>query len=451
MTDMESQQFKNAVASEAVFAVEHRTRVLAHVGPDAFTDQDFLEQEPNTWTHTTSREYTSPEVQVAKRCHGFHLELLKLDTTPVSTHYQLIHYDVPILDPETHQVKIKGLVQQEMSLNVKAVRERYPAETHSVLMACAGTGRGNQKLRLWAHVPWGPDSIGCSKWTGCSLADILKDAGPLDGATQVIFTGADKGVEGGKVQYFQRSLSLEDAMKGHCMICYEQNGQPLTPAHGAPLRLIVPGWYGMASVKWLTSIEIVQGGWWGHQMDAYSFKTVHDDPKAVPLKQLPVRALMVPPGCPEFVSRTRLVSPGMVRVEGKAWAGAVELDRVEFSSDNGTTWQACVLGEKNGSFGWASWHVDWQAEEGTTTVLCCRAFDKGGRNQDLPSDEMFNYGSFGSTQPQQVYTKVSSLIDEEGAEMDFTSEYKAARNDLRGESDMSQEHMEALYRAPGSQ
>ena len=112
----------------------------------------------------------------------------------------------------------------------------------------------------------------------------------------MVFTGADKGVEGGKVQHFQRSLSLEDAMKGHVLLCYQMNGEDLTPAHGFPIRLIVPGWYGMASVKWLTSIEVVSSGWWGYQMDAYSFKRVGNDPNAIPLQRLPVRALMVPPG-----------------------------------------------------------------------------------------------------------------------------------------------------------
>merc|ERR1719229_618322 len=157
-----------------------------------------------------------------------------------------------------------------------------------------------QQKRFWTHVPWGPDSFGCAKWTGCSLAVLL---------------------------------------------AYQMNGQDLTPAHGAPLRIIVPGWYGMASVKWLTSIEVTAGGWWGQQMDAYSFKRTARDTEAVPLQQLPVRALMAPPGCPEFVSRTRLVSPGTVHIEGRAWSGAVDLDRVDFSSDNGRSWQPAVLGQ----------------------------------------------------------------------------------------------------------
>lgn len=438
-----------AAAEEATLAVQHRAAVLAHVGPGAFSAREQQELEPDDWMHTTGRDnFTAAEVQIGKRCHGFHMELLRQEQTPVGSHYLLIHYDVPVL-PKAHTLRLHGLVQKELRLSLADVRAR-PAETTPVLMACAGTGRSLQKRRLWAHAPWGPDSIGCARWTGCSLAEVLREAGPLPEAAQVIFTGADRGVEKGEVQFFQRSLSLEDAMRGHVLLAYQMNGEDLTPAHGAPMRIIVPGWYGMASVKWLTSIEVTAGGWWGCQMDSYSFKRTSKDPEAVPCRQLPVRALMAPPGYPEFVSRVRLVPPGATRVEGRAWAGAVDLERVEFSSDNGCTWLAAELGGKNGPFGWAPWHFDWGATEGTH-VLCCRAFDVAGRSQDSFSDEMFNWGSFGSTQPQQVYVKVTAAINEPGSSIDLTNEQKAAKTELVPQTGLTQELVDALYGAPGSQ
>ena len=401
----ETLSFVQAAESEAKRAKIHRTKVQDHVGSGRYDANKFMQDDPDDWKHTDGRDnYTSAEVQIGKRCHGFHMELLKLDVTPTTSHYKLIHYDVPILEP-SHKVQVKGLVSNPLSFNLSDLKKRK-AETHPVLMACAGTGRSQQKKRYWTHAPWGPDSIGCSLWTGCSLADVLREAGVLEGATQVIFTGADRGVEGGQVQNFQRALSIEDAMKGHVMLCYEMNGQELTPAHGYPIRIIVPGWYGMASVKWLTTIEVVKGWWWGYQMDAYSFKRTANDPNAIPLQQLPVRALMAPPGFPDFVSRTRICPPGKVRIEGKAWAGSVPIDRVEFSDDNGKSWREAALKEKNGSYGWASWFVDWDAVDGTTAILCCRAFDKEGRSQDRLGTEIFNYASFGCTQPQQVYVKV---------------------------------------------
>ena len=273
-----------------------------------------------------------------------------------------------------------------------------------------------------------------------------------EGAKKVIFTGADKGVEGNRVQHFQRCLSIEEAMKGHVLVCWAMNGEDLSPAHGAPIRLIVPGWYGMASVKWLTSIEVTaDASWWGYQMDAYSFKRTAEDPNAVPLTQLAVRALMAPPGFPDFVSRTRVVHPGVQEIVGKAWAGAAGLDRVEFSSDNGETWERAELEEKNGPFGWAAWKAKWNALEGETAVLCCRAFDCQGRGQDRLGTEIFNYASFGCTQPQQVYCRVDARIDTPGADIDLTSEQKAAKTALLQESGLSVEHAQALYQAPGSQ
>jgi len=447
----ETPRFLAAAASEARRAVESRRANLAHVGPDVFSAEAHGALEPDDWRHTDKRDDITPaELQLAKRCHGAHLEMLRQDTTPVGSHYLLIHYDVPNLDAKTHTVRVHGLVDQELELTMADIRSR-PAQTHPVLMACAGIGRMALKSRLWTHVPWGPDAFGCAKWTGCSLADLLREAGIKEGATQVIFTGADKGVEAGKVQHFQRSLSIDDALLGHCLICWQMNGQDLVPAHGAPIRLIVPGWYGMASVKWLKSIEVVAGGWWGHQMEAYSFRRAADDPHMVPLQQLPPRALMAPPGCPDFFSRARAVPPGPHEVVGRAWAGAVDLQGVEFSSDGGETWTAAVLEPKNGAFGWARWHATWTAPESGTFVLSCRAVDREGRSQDPESDDQFNWTSMGCTQPQKVYIRVEPGVVEDGSAIDFEREQRAAKVSLLGNAGLDPIWVEALYRSPGGQ
>eukprot|EP00913_Durusdinium_trenchii_P013309 g12492.t1 len=344
-------------------------------------------------------------------------------------------------------VALGSRLPQELSVSLSEIKGR-PASTQAVLMACAGTGRMSTKHRppatgrgvFWTHVPWGVDSFGCAKWTGCSLAELLREAGLKDGAKQVIFTGADKGVEAGKVQYYQRSLSVEDALRGHVMLVYEMNGEPLKPAHGFPLRLIVPGWYGMASVKWLTKIEVVEGPWWGHQMEAYSFRRAANDPERVPLTQLPVRALMAPPGVPDFFSRTRVVEPGTQRITGKVWAGAVDIERVEVSCDHGKTGackscgvSGCLIDfrqEKNGVFGWANWYYDWQTPGEGNFVLMCRGFDKKGRSQDSTSDEAFNWTGMGDTQPQMVYVRVDSKIQDVGNQINLIPETRAAKKSL---------------------
>merc|ERR1711977_7730 len=141
----------------------------------------------------------------------------------------------------------------------------------------------------------------------------------------------------------------------------------------------------------------------------------------------------------------------MHKIEGKVWAGPVELERVEFSSDNGITWRVANMQEKNGPFGWASWSINWEAVEGEASVLCCRGFDKEGRSQDKLGTEMFNYGSFGCLQPQQVYVKVvpASAL-EPGSKIDLTPEQKAAKDSLLEESGLAPVFVKALYQAPGS-
>ena len=223
-----------AAVSEARLAKVHRNAMLDHLGSQKFSAEDFMKLDPEDWKHTDGRDnYTSAEVQIGKRCHGAHLEVLAKPITPVGSHYLLVHYDVPLLDPESHAVKIHGLVESELSLTLSDAKKR-PSITQAVLMACAGIGRAQQTKRFWTHAPWGPDSFGCSEWTGIPLADVLAEAGLKDGAKQIIFTGADKGVEGNVVQHFQRSLSVEEATKGHVMLAYQMNGQgssalPLPP------------------------------------------------------------------------------------------------------------------------------------------------------------------------------------------------------------------------------
>jgi len=446
---------KKAALAEAENAVKAREATLAHVGYPNFGKSDHEKLEPDDWRHTDRRDdITSAELQLAKRCHGAHIETLSQEVTAVGSHYLLIHYDVPYLNAETFRLTVCGLVEKELSLSLPEIRSR-PSTTQAVLMACAGTGRMSQKHRFWTHVPWGVDSFGCAEWTGCSLADLLKEAGLKPGAKQVIFTGADKGVEGGKVQHFQRSLSVDDALLGHVMLVYRMNGEALKPAHGAPLRIIVPGWYGMASVKWLTSIEVTEGGWWGHQMEAYSFRRAADDPGRVPLTQLPVRALMAPPGFPDFFSRARVVAPGTHRVVGKAWAGAVEIDRVEFSADHGKTWAKATLERKTGLFGWATWYYDWVTPAEGTCILKCRGFDAKGRSQDEPGDDDFNWTGMGDTQPQMVYVRIDPAAETTGSQINLIPETRASKSTLNvataDGAALEAELVDALYRSPGSQ
>src|SRR5262249_33582840 len=148
------------------------------------------------------------------------------------------------------------------------------------------------------------------------------------------------------------------------MLVYAINGQPLPPQHGFPLRLIVPGWYGMAHVKWLRSITVTDGPFSGYQQArAYHFK-VSDDGAGDPVTRMLPRSLMVPPGVPDFMSRTRFVEPGAHVIEGRAWSGRGTVVGVEFSDDGGRSWSDAELGPAVSPFAWRAWTHEWTAKPG---------------------------------------------------------------------------------------
>ena len=198
------------------------------------------------------------ELQLAARNHGMPLEALRYPVTPVGLHYLLIHYDVPAVDPDAWRLTVGGL---ELSLDELRAR---PAVEHTVTMECAGNGRARLEPRPVSQ-PWILEAVGTARWRGTPLAPLLEEAGVPDGTVEVLFTGLDRGIEGGDEQAFQRALALEEAMRGEVLLAYEMNGAPLPPQHGFPLRLVVPGWYGMTNVKWLSRIEFLDEPFAGYQ------------------------------------------------------------------------------------------------------------------------------------------------------------------------------------------
>ena len=183
------------------------------------------------------------------------------------------------------------------------------------------------------------------------------------------------------------------------MLVYEMNGRPLEPQHGYPLRLIVPGWYGMTSVKWLESIEAVSEPFNGYQMHAsYRYAQTVDDP-GEPVDLIRVRALMLPPGIPDFLTRTRLIDAGPVTLTGRAWAGRLGISRVETSSDGGATWSDARLGPQPPEFAWHAWTAGWNATPGRYTLMV-RATDTQGNQQ--PVGPEWNIQGMGNNMVQTV-------------------------------------------------
>ena len=195
-------------------------------------------------------------------------------------------------------------------------------------------------------------------------------------------------------------------MREDVLLAYAMNGQPLPASHGFPLRLIVPDWYGMASVKWLRSITAIAAPFEGVQQAVlYRYRSSDEDP-GTPVTRKRPRALMAPPGIPEFFSRVRHVRPGRTLIEGRAWSGSGPVARVEFSSDGGRTWDATRLGEPNGKHGWSGWSYEWEPSEAGDYELSVRATDIAGNTQPLDSADAWNQGGYGVNAVQRVAVRV---------------------------------------------
>ncbi|HEX2089921.1 MAG TPA: sulfite oxidase [Actinomycetota bacterium] len=318
------------------------------------------------------------ELAQATRNRGMPLEAMRYDITPVGLHYLLIHFDIPLLDPASWRLRIGGNVRREIELSLDDIRSK-PATTMPVTMECAGNGRARLKPRPMTQ-PWLNEAIGTASWTGTPLSGVLEEAGLEQGTVEILFAGADHGVEGGEELDYRRSLPLAEAMRPEVLLVYEMNGRPLEPQHGFPLRLIVPGWYGMTSVKWLVRIDALTEPFQGfHQAVAYRYVQSEDEPGERVTRMRP-RALMIPPGFPGFPERQRLLDAGPVSIEGRAWSGKAAIVRVEVGIDG--EWFEAKLAEPVGRWAWRGWSFEWNATPGEH-LLSCRATDETGDAQPL--------------------------------------------------------------------
>ncbi|MGH2348259.1 MAG: sulfite oxidase [bacterium] len=339
---------------------------------------------------------------MATRNHGMPLEALRYDITPVGLHYLLIHYDIPAVDPAAWRLRIGGWVGRPLTLSLDDIRSR-PRLTLPVTMECAGNGRAGM-FPIPASQPWLVEAVGTAEWTGTPLRPLLEAAAVADGAVDVVFTGADRGIEGGIEQNYERALPLAEAMREEVLLAYEISGSPLSPQHGFPLRLVVPGWYGMTSVKWLTHITVTGAPFNGYQMaNAYRWKVSEDDP-GTPVTRMMPRALMVPPGIPSFFERDRFVPLGEVSLSGRAWSGWAPIQLVEVSADGARTWERVELGEPVGPYAWCSWRSTWRPRRPGTYELCCRAADAAGHVQ--PADPVWNVGGYANNAVQRIRVTV---------------------------------------------
>ena len=316
---------------------------------------------------------------------------------PCDRFYVRNHFGIPDLDPATWRLEVGGLARWPLSLSLAELKA-MPSRTAIVTLECAGNGR----FGLDPPVPgeqWGLGAVGTAAWTGVPLADVLDLAAPQQGAREVVFRGADSGRAEGRdgLVHFERSLPLRSLGSAGALLAYSMNGQQLPKRHGYPLRLIVPGWYGVASVKWLTGIALTAHPFDGHfQVDRY-----HIGGQPVTLQA--VKSMITEPRSGESLE------PGDVVVRGLAWSGAGPITAVEVSIGD-RPWQAATVTGAQHAHGWQSWQLRTRLAEPGRVVVRARAADAAGRTQ--PGLAAWNPLGYGTNAIHQVIVSVGSATGE---------------------------------------
>ncbi|HET7671952.1 MAG TPA: sulfite oxidase [Burkholderiales bacterium] len=342
--------------------------------------------------------FTPEELGLALNNVSLPPEALRYDVTPLGLHYTLSHFDIPALRP-SHRLTVDGTVERPRAFQVQELRA-LGERTVRVTMECAGNGRAGMAPR-YPSMPWTHGAVGTADWTGTPLSKLLAVVKPRGAAVEIAFHGADHGFDSGVEHPFARSLRLQEA-NDDVIVAWAMNGQPLLPQHGAPLRLVVPGWFGMASVKWLERIELREQPFDGYQqVTGYRYKKKPGE-DGVPVRHMKVKSLMQPPGIPDWYTRRRLVEQGTVPVEGRAWSGGgVAVTRVELAVDG--DWRDAELDPPSRPFAWQRWRAEWDARPGEHE-LACRATDARGDVQPLEPD--WNMGGMGNNAVQRMRVTV---------------------------------------------
>ena len=310
--------------------------------------------------------------------------------TPNESFYVRSHFPRPTIERAAWRLAVSGSVERELELTFDELRA-LPSEVRTVTLECAGNGRVFLVPKANGD-NWELGAVSTAEWKGVRLRDVLARAGVKRDAVEIVLIGADKGEPDdtpkppGKIAF---SRAIPCAKADDVLLAYEMNGEPLPSAHGAPVRAIVPGWYGMASVKWLVRIVATAEPFRGYfQSTDYSYWAEQAGiPIRVPLGEMKPKAQIARPGLDEIIDAGR-----EYRIFGAAWAGESALARVEVSTDNGKTFaEATLLGEPV-AHAWRLWEFMWRTPSVGAHTLLARASDSQGHCQ--PAAHEAKYGNY---------------------------------------------------------
>jgi DMSO/TMAO reductase YedYZ molybdopterin-dependent catalytic subunit len=325
-------------------------------------------------------------------------ELVGGGVMPNARFYVRSHFQIPNLDPATFRLTVSGCVERPLSLSLRDLHG-MPAQTMVATLECAGNGRA------LFHPPvegekWNLGAVSTAEWTGVPLTEVLDRAGVAAQVREVLFRGADGGTLAchSGLARFERSLQIDCARHPDLLLAYAMNGEPLPIQHGYPVRLIVPGWYAVASVKWLTEIELMDQPFSGHyQTDKYCYEWKRNGQMVrEPVTLQRVRALITEP------APNQEVRAGELTVRGVAWSGAAPIARVEVNL--GRNWHEARLVSERKRYSWQWWELMTRVQEPGLVTLRARATDLAGRTQ--PEIAEWNHLGYGNNAIQQVEVRV---------------------------------------------
>jgi len=317
--------------------------------------------------------------------------------TPTDSFFVRCHTYTPEVKLADWKLTIDGLVEKPRSFTLADLKKLPRTELEGVL-ECAGNGRSFYEPHM-SGAQWRFGGVGNARWAGVRLRDVLREVGLKPEATQLRLDGAD--VPLGKMPDFQRTLAVSKGLDADTLLAWEMNGQPLTPEHGFPLRVVAPGWAGDSWVKWLQHIEVID-----HEFEGFWMKTAYRHPShpvapgatvdakdMIPVTDLNVKSVIAAPG--------EWAKPGLVAVQGVAWSNGSAIAKVELSDDAGKTWRTAKLTGSATKYGFRPWSYGWKATEGQHTLIS-RATDAAGRTQ--PMQEEWNPSGYlwNVAQPKSV-------------------------------------------------
>jgi DMSO/TMAO reductase YedYZ molybdopterin-dependent catalytic subunit len=333
---------------------------------------------------------------VVHRAHPLNCEtsipgLLGGVVMPNARFYVRNHFQIPVFDAATYRLAVGGLVERPLGLGVRDL-QNMRSHTLAVTLECAGNGRTLFNPPI-AGEKWNLGAVSTAEWTGVPLAEILDRVGVRRGAREVLFRGADGGVvDGGSEPIrFERSLPLDQARDPDVLVAYAMNGEPLPIQHGQPLRLVVPGWYAVASVKWLTDIEVIDDTFKGfYQYDRYWYEWERAGQVVrEPVTLQRVRSLITEP------APNQQVPTGDITIRGVAWSGAALIARVEVSV-GGDNWQEARLVGERRRHSWQWWELITRVQGPRPVTIRARATDLADRTQpERPEWNRLGYGNNG--------------------------------------------------------